>query len=273
MSESINEMPKDDEAAYLSWQKALEEDTLHDDPRLLPDTVSTDEFLRVEKKAEVAEKKAVEAEKVALIDEKTGLPNGAAFQQRLEQFHASHTSGALIIMDLNGLKIVNDEMGGHAVGDHLLIAIATELRLNTSEQDFVARMNDKGGDEFAVLLPGLSKTKLSVVLQRLQKLFPGGFDEQDHLIPTVSIGAVHTDDIGDAERSSLRDCADYAMYKAKHLAKAAPSITEHNMHLDTVYTLRKPTASYVYNPQEDGPVLTVRDALASFQAQPQARLK
>jgi len=159
------------------------------------------------------------------------------------------------------------------VGDHVIITVAKELRLNTSEQDFVARINDEGGDEVAVLFPGLSKSKLPVVIERLHKLFTGGFDEQDHLIPTVSIGAVHTDDIGDAERSSLRDCADYAMYKAKYQAKGAPSITEHNMHLDTTYTLRKPTASYIYNPHVDGPVLTVQDALASFQAQPQDRLK
>jgi len=216
---------------------------------------------------------AEEWQQAALIDAKTGLPNGKSFSRTLERFNQSHRSGALIILDLNGLKTVNDEMGGHGVGDHLLITIAKELRLNTSEQDFVARVNDNGGDEFAVLLPGLSKQQLPDVIARLQKIFSGGFDEHDHLIPTVSIGAVHTDDIGDADRSCLQDCADYAMYKAKEVAKSQPSITEHNVHSDMTYTLRKPTASYLYDPRTDGPVLTVKDALASFQAKPQARLK
>ncbi len=262
----LPEMTKEAEAAYASWQKALEADIARDDARLLPDTVSTDDFVREEKKRK-------EAEQAVLIDAKTGLPNGVAFQQKLEQFRHSQESGALIIMDLNGLKVINDEMGGHAAGDHALITIAKELKLNTSEHDFVARVNDNGGDEFAVLFPGLSRSVLPDVIDRLQNIFSGGFDEHDHLIPTVSIGAVHTDDIGDADRSCLRDCADYAMYKAKNSVKSVPSIIEHNAHSNTTYELRKPTASYIYNPQMDGPVLTVKDALASFQAKPQVRLK
>jgi|GEM_PF-5106492 len=266
-SEQVPPIPKDIESAYSDWNHAIGNLIAQDDDlSFRPDFVSIEAFTRVEHTANVAEQ-------AAFIDSKTGLPNGRAFQQTLERCNKSHATGALVIMDLNGLKIVNDEMGGHAVGDHLLITIAKELRLNTSEQDFVARVNDKGGDEFAVLLPGLARQQLPDVIERLQKIFIGGFDKNDHLIPTVSIGAVHTDDIGNADRSCLRDCADFAMYKAKELAKAAPSIVEHNVHLDMTYELRKPTASYIYNPQIDGPVLTVKDALASFQAQPQVRLK
>jgi len=85
---------------------------------------------------------------LAEFDTMTGLANRARFQARLAQADASRPIGALLLIDLDGFKAVNDTFG-HVVGDECLKAAAERLAEGCGEADLVARV---GGDEFAVLL-------------------------------------------------------------------------------------------------------------------------
>lgn len=91
---------------------------------------------------------------LALRDQLTGLYNRRAFEERLEEERAraarSGESLALVVIDLDGLKTINDA-GGHLAGDEALRLAAEALRSSTRQSDLPCRL---GGDEFAVILPG-----------------------------------------------------------------------------------------------------------------------
>jgi diguanylate cyclase (GGDEF)-like protein/PAS domain S-box-containing protein len=95
-----------------------------------------------------------ELERQTLQDQLTGLPNRTLLVDRLDQgLRASRrfaTSLALLVMDLDGFKEINDSFG-HQAGDHLLREVATRIGVDLRELDTVARL---GGDEFAIVLPG-----------------------------------------------------------------------------------------------------------------------
>ena len=89
---------------------------------------------------------------LSIKDTLTELPNRRAYEEELERLHAEaekHPKAMLIMLDVNGLKNVNDSFG-HASGDELLIKAAQCLRETFAEEGFVSRI---GGDEFTVLLP------------------------------------------------------------------------------------------------------------------------
>ncbi|NAZ74664.1 EAL domain-containing protein [Kineococcus sp. T13] len=88
----------------------------------------------------------------ALTDELTGLANRRAFSRRLEELARLHRPVALLVLDLDRFKEVNDRFG-HGVGDELLRALAARLRAAAPPEGLLARL---GGDEFAVVLPGAS---------------------------------------------------------------------------------------------------------------------
>ncbi len=105
---------------------------------------------------------------LAFFDPLTHLPNRRLLRDRLE--HAivaslrQQTKGALLFIDLDDFKTLNDNRGHH-VGDLLLIAVAERLRDSVREQDTVARL---GGDEFVVVLEGLSESREEAAIQTQQ---------------------------------------------------------------------------------------------------------
>jgi diguanylate cyclase (GGDEF)-like protein/putative nucleotidyltransferase with HDIG domain len=109
-----------------------------------------------------------QAETRASIDFLTGLPNaGALFlhlQNELARCARTETSLGLLVFDLDGFKGVNDQYG-HLTGNRLLQLVAQGLRENCREYDFVARM---GGDEFVMVLPGVTPEAVTHRLQRLR---------------------------------------------------------------------------------------------------------
>ncbi len=161
----------------------------------------TDELLRYE-----------QLEHLATHDALTGLPNRLLFHDRLERALASaqryRTSFAVIMMDLDGFKPVNDSLG-HEMGDRLLAALGARLQGCLRAADTVSRL---GGDEFAVLLPNsISAEQAGQVAAKLLQTVeqPFVFGEQ-----TLNISA----SIGVAmfpEHVDLLARADQAMYAAK----------------------------------------------------------
>jgi diguanylate cyclase (GGDEF)-like protein len=174
----------------------------------------------LEKRA--AEKTAFEAQLKlqALNDELTGLPNRRLLADRLS--HAldvakreSHQV-ALLYVDLDGFKLVNDSLG-HAIGDLLLRQVGDRLRSRVRKSDTLARL---GGDEFAVVLSGLhARDEASQVAGELLEVLGPPFMVEDHEITiSASIGASIFPDNG-ATPVLLLQQADSAMYAAKRSGK------------------------------------------------------
>ena len=150
----------------------------------------------------------------ARTDELTGLANRRALLERAEQVVASATSrgpAALLLLDLDGFKEVNDSLG-HSAGDDLLRQIGPRLRGSLRADDILARL---GGDEFAVLLPDTGVQEAQALADRLHALLLAPFTVTGiRLHLGVSIG-VATSPVPAATVQGLLHCADVAMYTAK----------------------------------------------------------
>lgn len=151
----------------------------------------------------------------SLHDGLTGLPNRIFFEERVSERLAEggiNGQGAVMLMDLNRFKDVNDTLG-HGVGDHLLQAIANRLANSSRGTDLVARL---GGDEFGILVSSISSQEEAVsIAQRIIALFelPFEFDGR-----SFSIGASLGIAMHPAHGRSpdvLLQRADVAMYVAK----------------------------------------------------------
>jgi diguanylate cyclase (GGDEF)-like protein/PAS domain S-box-containing protein len=153
-------------------------------------------------------------------DPLTGLPNRKLFQERvrqtIDQTEPNHQQFALLFLDLDGFKQVNDSRG-HAVGDLLLQAVAKRLSASLRASDTVARI---GGDEFVIIVPNIPGV---IVAKRVAKKILTALAEEftldEHIIHvTTSIGiSMYPTDSSDMER--LIQKADEAMYKAKQAGK------------------------------------------------------
>ena len=148
-------------------------------------------------------------------DPLTGLPNRVMFRKRIEERVESARCGesfALLYLDLDGLKGVNDTLG-HPVGDELLKLVAGRLRDCVGEHDMVARL---GGDEFAIIQvsndPPLNARALA---ERICSAMGAPFDLQNHqTVIGTSIGIAVAPRDG-AETDQLLNHADMALYRAK----------------------------------------------------------
>ncbi|NYS62023.1 diguanylate cyclase [Halomonas salicampi] len=149
-------------------------------------------------------------------DPLTGLPNRRLFLDRLEQEvkHAKRSGVplALLFLDLDGFKEVNDSLG-HEAGDHLLCEVAERLVDRVREDDTVARL---GGDEFTVILTAANRRKdVELVAQNIIDALAVSFQTSQQPIQiSVSIGISFYPE--DASSSPvLLQAADHAMYNAK----------------------------------------------------------
>jgi diguanylate cyclase (GGDEF)-like protein/PAS domain S-box-containing protein len=152
---------------------------------------------------------------LAYLDTLTGLPNRMLFQDRIGVALADHRrlrKLALLFLDIDGFKQVNDSLG-HAAGDELLKGVSHRIRSTLRDGDTVARM---GGDEFVVLLTGLESggeaaTVGRKVLDALKTKVRIG-DHELHVHASMGI-AIYPEDGADA--GALLKNADEAMYRAK----------------------------------------------------------
>ena len=151
----------------------------------------------------------------AHYDALKGLPNRALLSDRATQAlrvaHRNNEAMALMFIDLDHFKNVNDSLG-HAVGDELLVALAARFKAALRDQDTLARI---GGDEFALLLLCTDADAAAHVAQKLLQLTQAPFQlGQRELGITPSIGiAVYPLDGSDFD--TLAKCADAAMYRSK----------------------------------------------------------
>ncbi|WP_439472038.1 bifunctional diguanylate cyclase/phosphodiesterase [Brevundimonas sp.] len=148
---------------------------------------------------------------LARNDSLTGLANRTSFIEKLDRLAAGEGAFALLAIDLDRFKEVND-LYGHAVGDRLLIHIAEQMKAATREGEFVARL---GGDEFVALIPIRERMDAHAGAERLRQAILTPLQaEHVELQCGASIGiALWPDDA--TETSVLINDADLAMYRAK----------------------------------------------------------
>jgi diguanylate cyclase (GGDEF)-like protein/PAS domain S-box-containing protein len=167
---------------------------------------------------DITERKLYQAriEQQANYDSLTGLANRSLLNDRLQ--HAIRTAAAygtrvaVVFVDLDRFKFINDSLGHH-VGDELLRAMAERLKASVRESDTVARL---GGDEFVLLINGHGEPDdVAVVLERmLSNISQPWTIPQGDCNVTCSIGVAIYPDDGDNAQTLLK-YADTAMYRAK----------------------------------------------------------
>jgi diguanylate cyclase (GGDEF)-like protein/PAS domain S-box-containing protein len=183
---------------------------------MMRDANGNQRFISVVK--DISRRKQAEEALVRLAshDALTGLPNRLLLQDRLAQAivqaHRSGTEVAVMFIDLDRFKHVNDSLG-HDAGDQMIVEIARRLAASLRESDTVAR---QGGDEFVVVLPALAGAQdASMVAEKLlenlsQPLVLCG----QEVFPTGSIGLAMYPHDG-ADSATLLKSADNAMYRSK----------------------------------------------------------
>lgn len=153
----------------------------------------------------------------ASVDPLTGLMNRASFDNALELTltHAarSESQAALMFMDLDGFKSVNDQKG-HPVGDRLLKDVAGRIVASVRDDDLLARY---GGDEFVVLLDSLASVQVidAIATRIIEALSAPLVVDGLHVRLSISIGVALFPEHGKTGKE-LIDRADAAMYRAKH---------------------------------------------------------
>ena len=171
---------------------------------------------------DISERKASEQKltMMAHFDQLTGLANRTLFHDRLSHIVAQskrhRTKFALIYIDLDGFKAVNDHLG-HQAGDELLVETANRLRSQVREVDTVARM---GGDEFTIILDDVhSKDSIELIANKLIETIAAPYEYiNPEYSVTMSMGiAFYPDDSTSAD--VLITAADNAMYRAKNSGK------------------------------------------------------
>jgi len=177
-----------------------------------------------------------EAEFLSLHDTLTALPNRKLLKERMRQTLAEqkreHTYSALLFLDLDHFKQVNDSLG-HNIGDILLKQTAKRLQQSLRQSDTLSRL---GGDEFVILLPRLSKNSEQAshyayeVAQKIHHTMGEPFEVEKHqLFSSTSIGI----SLFDAELSNCDEIlrrADMAMYQSK--AEGRKRTTFYNQTMD-----------------------------------------
>ena len=173
----------------------------------------------------------------AMLDTLTGLPNRSSLIRHLDRSLAAGARDgqglAILYVDLDGFKQVNDSLG-HAVGDDLLVLASQRIRVCLRPGDVVARI---GGDEFVVVCDSASA---SAIAARIGSQLAAPFPIGDHqAVVSASIGLATTTDSLVTAEDLLRQ-ADLAMYHAKMSGKARTAIFDESMQrvVDTEFSVR-----------------------------------
>lgn len=175
--------------------------------------------------------------KLAFFDQLTGLPNRTLLIDRLKQVMSGNDRrgiyGALLLIDLDNFKLLNDTLG-HDMGDQLLKQAAVRLKESVREEDIVARL---GGDEFVVILSFLGNDKnealrrVDIVGEKLLATFNKGFSPGGltyHITPSIGTSLFRG---RQTEIDVLLKQADLAMYRAKAAGRNSMRYFDRNMEI------------------------------------------
>ncbi|SEM52253.1 PAS domain S-box-containing protein/diguanylate cyclase (GGDEF) domain-containing protein [Mesobacillus persicus] len=188
-------------------------------------------------------------EELAFYDPLTNLPNRRLFSDRLQQVmeYSNHnqSQAAVLFLDLDRFKFINDSLG-HQLGDEFLKSVSERLKDNLRNTDTISRF---AGDEFAIVLPNIKKEETIKLAERLNQVLAEPFSIYGHSISTsASIGIafstgeeVNTDD--------LIKKADTAMYYSKRYGKNNYTIYSEELDHEANYklTIEKGLKSAVTN--------------------------
>lgn len=196
---------------------------------------------------------------LAMIDGLTGLYNHRSFQSELDQIlkraRRAKNSTALILLDIDHFKSINDQYG-HPFGDQVLQGVAEALRDSMREVDLVARY---GGEEFAIALEDSSIEDVKIAAERARSAVEAllfHYKEKDVKV-TISLGAALFPQ--DAlEKADLIDCADQSLYEAKRKGRNQVQIWSESR-LDE----RNPSRMWTRHPVASSQELRGLDALIS----------
>jgi diguanylate cyclase (GGDEF)-like protein/PAS domain S-box-containing protein len=162
----------------------------------------------------------------ALHDSLTGLPNRTLFNDRVRMATARRSAQgfAIIYLDLDGFKLVNDTLG-HAAGDQVLIEVARRLERLLRAGDTLARL---GGDEFALLCEGVGEDEAKTIADRVIDALTYPIVVQDReLVQAASIGiSLYGPGVSVEEPDEMLGEADMAMYRAKAAGKSRYALFE-----------------------------------------------
>ncbi|WP_165372757.1 EAL domain-containing protein [Pengzhenrongella frigida] len=189
--------------------------------------------------ADIHERRCLEdrLREFAMYDVLTGLPNRRLFLDRLThaltRAHRSNTPFAVLFLDLDGFKVINDSLG-HQMGDRVLRTIGARIERSLRDVDTGARF---GGDEFAVLLHDVAPGDVLVIAQRVQAALVEVIDLDGHQVSVRASLGVATSAIDyTCAEDVLRD-ADTAMYHAKAVERGSVAFFDAEMHAKAVRQL------------------------------------
>jgi len=197
--------------------------------------------------------------KLSSRDSLTGLANRSLFTERLshalEQCQRENEQLAVVLIDLDNFKAINDSLG-FAAGDELLVLVSKRLKASLHGDDTVARISS---DEFAVLLERCQASNIQRVVERCMKSISQPFDLQgNNILITASIGISVFPEDGQREAELIRN-ADTALSRAKEIGTSAyqfytQALTEaahHNLWLENNLRLALHLEQFylVYQPQ------------------------
>jgi diguanylate cyclase (GGDEF)-like protein/PAS domain S-box-containing protein len=184
---------------------------------------------------DISSRRALEIEltRQAFCDSLTGLANRALFRDRLAHTVArlgrGGTQVAVILVDLDDFKMVNDSLG-HSAGDRLLTIIAERLKAHVRPGDTLARL---GGDEFALIVENLDEFGAAQLAERVLAVTrePIRLDTRD-VVCTMSVGVAVAKAGDDCDTEELLRNADLAMYAAKRDGRDRFAVFDPAMYTD-----------------------------------------
>ncbi|MCM2424189.1 GGDEF domain-containing protein [Streptomyces sp. RKAG293] len=157
-------------------------------------------------------------------DPLTGALRRDAYTARARRILARHDDTAVVMVDADRFKAINDSLG-HAAGDAVLVSIAARLTAWAGQRAAVGRL---GGDEFAIVLDlprGAREGRLEQLVRMLHT--PISLDDGRTIDIAASVGAATPDTIGTRDLGQLQRAADAALYDGKHTGRAHLATTAH----------------------------------------------